>query len=133
MTAVAPAPPVKDWCEVAAQAASAKKGADTVILDMGPLLEITDAFVITSGANPRQIRSICEEVELRLKRAGGPRPLSVEGLDDTSWVLMDYGDFVVHVFAEETRAFYELERLWANAERWDWADIAAEELVAAAE
>jgi ribosome-associated protein len=133
VSVVSTATPVRDWCEVAAQAASAKKGADTVILAMGPLLEITDAFVITSGANPRQIRTICEEVELRLKRAGGPRPLSVEGLADTSWVLMDYGDFVVHVFAEETRAFYDLERLWGNAERWAWADVPAEELMAAAE
>jgi ribosome-associated protein len=123
----------KDWCEVAARAASSKKGSDTVILGVGPLLEITDAFVITSGANPRQVRTISEEVELRLKRHGGPRPLSVEGRDDASWVLMDYGDFVVHVFAEETRAFYDLERLWADAPRWSWADLADEELVAAAD
>ena len=61
------------------------------------MLAITDAFVITSGSNPRQVRTIAEEVEEQIKRAGGPAPLRIEGLDDARWVLMDYGDFVVHV------------------------------------
>ena len=111
------------WCIVAARAAAEKKGEDTVILVVEPLLKITDAFVITSGINARQIRTIAEEVEEQVKRSGGPAPLRIEGLDDARWILMDYGDFVVHVFLDEVRRFYDLERLWANAERWSFDDV----------
>jgi ribosome-associated protein len=113
---------IHHWCSVAASAASAKKGEDPVILAVGPILVITDAFVITSGVNARQVRTIVEEIELRIKRVGGPAPLRLEGLDDARWVLMDYGDFVVHVFLAETRQFYDLERLWADVEQWSWQD-----------
>jgi ribosome-associated protein len=111
---------VRRWCVIAANAASEKKGEDTVILAVGPILAITDAFVITSGANARQVRTIAEEIEDKVKADGGPAPLRIEGLDDARWVLMDYGDFVVHVFLDEVRRFYDLERLWADAERWEW-------------
>ena len=94
-----------------------------MILVVEPLLKITDAFVITSGANARQVRTIAEEVEDRVKLAGGPPPIRVEGLDDARWVLMDYGDFIVHIFLDEVRRFYDLERLWADAERWAWDDV----------
>jgi ribosome-associated protein len=113
---------IREWCTTAAQAASGKKGEDTMILAVGPILLITDAFVISHGANARQVRTIAEEVEEKLKSAGGPSPLRIEGLDDARWVLMDYGDFVVHLFLEEVRRFYDLERLWADAERWLWED-----------
>jgi ribosome-associated protein len=109
---------VRQMSVVAARAAAAKKGEDTVILAVEPLLKITDAFVITSGTNARQVRTIAEEVEEKVKAGGGPSPLRIEGLDDARWVLMDYGDFVVHVFLDEVRKFYDLERLWADAERW---------------
>ncbi len=105
---------------MAARAAWAKGGEDTLILSVGHLLPITDAFVITSGSNPRMVRTIAEEVEEKVKRAGGPAPLRIEGLDDARWVLMDYGDFVVHVLGSEARDFYQLERLWADAEPWPW-------------
>jgi ribosome-associated protein len=105
---------------VAARAAWAKGGEDTVVLSVGKVLAITDAFVITSGSNPRQVRTIAEEVEERLKQAGGPVPLRIEGLDDARWVLMDFGDFVVHVMLDEVRDFYQLERLWADSEVWSW-------------
>jgi ribosome-associated protein len=111
---------VRRWCVIAANAASEKKGEDTVILAVGPILAITDAFVITSGGNARQVRTIAEEIEDKVKAGGGPAPLRIEGLDDARWVLMDYGDFVVHVFLDEVRRFYDLERLWADAERWEW-------------
>lgn len=104
----------------AARAADAKGGRETVILAVGPAVFITDAFVITSALNARQVRTITEEVEKQLKYAGAPPPLTVEGLDDARWVLMDYGDFVVHVFLEEARDFYQLEGLWADAEMWPW-------------
>jgi ribosome-associated protein len=116
---------VRNWCAVAARAASDKKGEDTVILAVGRIFPITDAFVITSGANPRQVRTIAEEIEEKVKAAGGPGPLRIEGNDDARWLLMDYGDFVVHVFLEEVRRFYDLERLWADAERWDWEAAAS--------
>jgi ribosome-associated protein len=107
--------PRPDWAAVAAQAAAEKKGEDTVVLEVSQLLSITDAFVVTSASNPRQVRTIAEEVERLIKAKGGPSPISIEGLDDARWVLMDYGDFVVHVFLDEARHFYQLERLWADA------------------
>jgi ribosome-associated protein len=111
---------VREWATAAARAASAKQGQDTVVLAVGHMLGITDAFVITSGANPRQVRSIVDEVERRLKESGAPGPRRIEGLDDARWVLMDFGDFVVHVFGDEARDFYQLERLWGDAETWAW-------------
>lgn len=84
------------------------------------MLGIVEHFVITSGANTRQVRTIAEEVEEKVKEAGGPGPIRVEGLDDATWVLMDYGDVVVHVFLAETREFYDLERLWRDVARLDW-------------
>jgi len=105
---------------VAARAADDKKGADIVILEVGDVLAITDYFVITSASNTRLVRTIAEEVELHVKNAGGPAPTRTEGLDQLSWVLMDYGDLVVHVFLEETRRFYELERLWKDVPRLEW-------------
>ena len=101
----------------AARGADAKLGQDTVVLGMRDLLVVTDAFVITSGANGRQVRTIVEEVERQVKESTGRAPWSVEGLGDLSWVLMDYGDFVVHVFSAEARRYYDLERLWGDAPR----------------
>jgi ribosome-associated protein len=108
---------------VAAAAASAKKGEDIVALDVGDIISITDAFVITSGTNPRQVRTIVDEVERAMKEHASVPPTSVEGLDDATWVLLDYGDIVVHVFLDETRAYYELERLWTDAPRIDWEGL----------
>ncbi len=116
---------VRDWARSAARAASAKGGEDTLIIDVGDVLAITDAFVITSGRNSRQVKTIAEEVEARLRGDGGITPLRVEGLGDSQWVLLDYGDLVVHVFLDETRAYYDLERLWADAPRVAWEDEAA--------
>lgn len=116
---------VRAWARTAARAASAKGGDDTVILEVGGVLAITDAFVITSGRNTRQVRTIAEEVEARLKDEGGISPLRVEGLTDAQWVLLDYGDLVIHAFLDETREFYDLERLWADAPRVAWEDEAA--------
>jgi ribosome-associated protein len=106
----------------AARAAADKLGSHTVILAMGDLLAVTDAFVVTSGRNPRQVRTLVDEVEWQVKDSTGRAPHSVEGLRDLQWVLMDYGDFVVHVFHEETREYYDLERLWGNAPRVTWEE-----------
>ena len=105
---------------VAARACREKGGEDTVILSVGRTLAITDAFVITSGSNPRLVRTVAEEVEEKVKQAGGPAPRAVEGLDDARWVLLDYGDFVVHVLLDEARDFYQLDQLWSDAEKWEW-------------
>lgn len=110
----------RELAVVAAQAAAAKLGEDTLVLEVGPVIAITDAFVVTSGRNPRQVRTIAEEVEAALKRETGIGPLRVEGLDDARWVLMDFGDLVVHVFLEEARRYYDLERLWADVARIEW-------------
>jgi len=105
---------------IAARAAADKKGEDILVLEVGDIIAITDVFVITSGTNTRQVRTICDEVEAVLKRDAGISPRSVEGLDDASWVLLDYGDLVVHVFRRETREYYALERLWTDAPRVAW-------------
>jgi ribosome-associated protein len=108
---------------VAAAAASAKKGEDIVALDVGDILSITDAFVITSATNTRLVRTLVDEIEKAMKEHASSSPTSVEGLDDATWVLLDYGDVVVHVFLDETRAYYELERLWSDAPRLDWEEL----------
>jgi ribosome-associated protein len=116
---------VREWARTAARAASAKGGEETVIIEVGAVLAITDAFVITSGRNTRQVKTIAEEVEAKLKSEGGISPLRVEGLGDSQWVLLDYGDLVIHVFLDETREYYDLERLWSDAPRVAWEDEAA--------
>jgi ribosome-associated protein len=112
---------VPDASLLAARAADSKLGDQTVILSVGDALGITEAFVITSGGNARQVRTIADEVELQLKRAEGRAPIRIEGLDDARWVLMDYGDFLVHVFIDEARQYYDLEHLWAAAPRVAWS------------
>jgi ribosome-associated protein len=116
---------VQGWSAVAARAAASKGGEDTIVLAVGRLLAITDAFVVTSATNVRQVRTIAEAVEEQVKAAGGPAPLRIEGLDDARWVLIDFGDFVVHVLVDEARDFYEIERLWSDAERWEWEEVAS--------
>lgn len=110
---------------IAAEAAASKKADDTVALDVSTISGITDAFVITSASNTRLVRTIAEEIERRLKERTSIAPRSVEGLDDLTWVCMDYGDLVVHVFLSETRDYYQLERLWADAAPIDWEKPAA--------
>ena len=112
--------PDATWAVEAARAADAKGGRDVVVLHVGPVLAVCEHFVIASGSNTRQVRTIAEEVERRIAEAGGPRPLRVEGRDDLQWVLLDYGDLVVHVFLEETRTYYDLERLWSDVPRVAW-------------
>jgi ribosome-associated protein len=110
---------------VAARAAADKKAEQIVVLDVGDIIGITDAFVIASGTNVRQVRTICDEVERALHEVAEVKPRSVEGLHDASWVLLDYGDLVVHVFLQETREFYDLERLWTDAPRIAWEPSAS--------
>ena len=110
---------------MAARAADAKSGLDTVVLDVGEVLALTGEFVITSAGNSRLVRTLVDEVEHQVREQGGPSPTRIEGLDRLEWVLMDYGDFVVHVFLDETRRFYELERLWSDVPRLAWREPGA--------
>ena len=112
---------------VAARAAAAKQAEDVAILDVHDLIVITDYFVICSGRSEPQVKTIVEEVE-KAVRDLGERPIRREGEADNRWVLLDYIDVVVHVFAEEEREYYDLERLWRDAPRVEVND--AEQAVA---
>jgi ribosome-associated protein len=103
----------------AARSASAKQAEGVAILDVHGLIVITDFFVIASGTTDRQVKTIVEEVE-RAVRDLGEKPVRREGDADSRWVLLDYIDVVVHVFAQEEREYYDLERLWRDAPRLGW-------------
>ena len=102
--------------ELAIRAAEDKKANDLVVLDLRKAAGFTDFFVICSGNNARQIRAIADATTESLANDGA-RPAHVEGYERSEWILLDYFDFIVHIFAPETRVFYGLERLWGNAER----------------
>ena len=106
---------------VAARAAADRQAEDIVILDVHELIVITDLFVICTGTSDRQVKTVVEEVEKAL-RALGQKPVRREGEQEARWVLLDYVDVVVHVFAEEEREYYDLERLWRDAPRVGWAE-----------
>jgi len=107
---------MKEELEIAISAAQDKKAIDPLVLMVKELSSFTDYFLLFTGANPRQVRAITDEVEQRLKQRG-LRAHHVEGYNQAEWVLMDYVDFVVHVFSERARAYYDLERLWRAAPR----------------
>ena len=101
-----------------------KKGNDVALLDVSDLLMVTDVFVIGSETSNRHVRSLADDVEAKLRELD-ERPLRREGADYGRWVLLDYGDFVVHLFDTETREFYDLERLWADAPRLESSGMSA--------
>jgi ribosome-associated protein len=108
----------------AVRAAQSKKAFDVVVLDLRKTGGFTDYFVICSGGSGRQIQAIADAVKDTLKEEFGERPLLAEGIDKSEWILLDYFDFIVHVFSVECRAFYGLERLWGNAERHEFVEPA---------
>lgn len=100
-------------------AAESKKALDPVILDVRELANFTDYFLLCHGANPRQVQAIADEVERALARRRPPRlPAHREGYTNAEWIVLDYLDFVVHIFSAPGRSFYALERLWQKAPRW---------------
>lgn len=103
--------------KTALAAAEDKKALEAVVLRLAALTEFTDYFVIFTGTNPRQTQAIADEISLRLKQTYKLRPQHTEGYNVGEWILLDFGAFVVHVFVEESRRFYDLERLWRDAER----------------
>ena len=102
-----------------ARIAEDNKGKDILVLDMRALTPLFDYFVIATGASRRQIHTITEEIEAALN-AEGEKPLSIQGYQSSRWVVQDYGDIVIHVFDAESRAYYALEELWADAKKIDW-------------
>jgi ribosome-associated protein len=106
---------VRELAATAAAEAVERKGTDVALLDLRGLTTATDWFVLVTGESDIQVRSIAERIEERLGKDFGARPWHVEGLKQTRWVLLDYVDFVVHVFHREARAYYDLDRLWADA------------------
>ena len=105
----------------AARAAADKQATDIVILDVHELIVITDLFVICSASTKRQVKTVIEEIE-RAIRELGEKPIRREGEEDGGWWLLDYFDVVVHVFGDEERAYYDLERLWRDAPRLEWQE-----------
>jgi ribosome-associated protein len=113
----------------ALHAASDKKAMDLVLLDLREIATFTDYFLITSGANQRQVQAIADEVVDKLKKSGTPAA-RIEGYRTAEWILVDYGDFVVHVFEDKARRFYDLERLWRESKRVELpAEITNQQLV----
>ena len=101
------------WLE-AVRAAEEKQARNVRVLDLREVTSFADYFVILSGANARQIQAIADEIHQRLKKLG-ETPTSMEGYDNAEWVLLDYGDYLVHIFSEKARLYYDLERLWRDA------------------
>ena len=119
-------PPSRDVAIAAARAAADKQATDIVVLDVSKIIVITDHFVICTASTNRQIHSVIDAVEDDL-RALGVKPMRREGEAEAGWWLLDYVDVVVHVFGEEERAYYDLERLWSDAPvvRWQSSDAAS--------
>lgn len=99
------------------ESASEKKAFDTVALDLREIASFAEFFVICSGANQRQVQAISDEIQEQLKKQLQSRPVRIEGYRSGEWVLMDYGDFIVHIFEKNAREFYDLERLWRDAKK----------------
>ena len=103
--------------KLAIKCASEKKAFDMVALDLRDIASFTEFFIIATGANQRQVQAIADEINEQLKKQLETRPVRIEGYNSADWVLLDYGDFVVHIFNGESREFYDLARLWRDARR----------------
>jgi ribosome-associated protein len=103
--------------KLAIQCASDKKAYDLVALDLRSIASFTEFFIIATGANQRQVQAIADEIKEQLKEQLNSRPVRIEGYASGEWVLVDYGDFIVHVFNKEAREFYDLARLWLDARK----------------
>ncbi len=106
--------------EIAAKAADEKQGRNIVVLDVGDILGIAELFVVLDAPNRRLVRTLVDDIEHQVRLATGRAPRRTEGMREQQWVLLDYGDVVVHVFLDEIRRFYEIERLYRDAPVVDW-------------
>ena len=112
----------RDVAIIAARCADEKQGRNIVVLDVGDVLAITEYFVVIDAPNRRLVRTIVDEVEESVRAATDRSPIRVEGLNEQQWVLMDFGEVVVHVFLDEVRRFYEIERLYKDVGKLDWSE-----------
>lgn len=112
-------PPAFERALLCARVAQDNKARDIVVLDLRGITPLYDFFILATGTSRRQIHTITEEIEAAL-RAEGDRRLSIQGYEASKWVVQDFGDIVIHVFDQETRNYYALEELWADAKRIDW-------------
>jgi ribosome-associated protein len=103
--------------KLAIRSASDKKAFDIKALDLREVTSFAEFFVIASGSNQRQVQAICDEINEKLKEQLNARPLRIEGYNAAEWILLDYGDFIVHIFEQKAREFYDLERLWRDAKK----------------
>lgn len=110
---------------VAVHAAESKKAEDIKVLDLTPVTTFADNLIICTGRNQRQNQAIADEIEKQLKEQG-ERPNNIEGYSNAEWILMDYGDYVINIFSEAARKYYDLERLWRDATEVDWSGRLAE-------
>src|SRR5437764_13829077 len=101
--------------KLAIHCAADKKAFDMIALDLREIASFTEFFIIASGANQRQVQAISDEINEQLKKQLQIRPIRIEGYNAADWLLLDYGDFIVHIFNKESREFYDLERLWRDA------------------
>ena len=109
---------------IAARAANDKQGTNIIVLDVGDILAITEMFVVVSASNSRQLRTIANEITAKIREESDRPLLRSEGMSELQWVLLDYGDVVVHIFSEEIREYYEIERLYQDVPVVDWQAIA---------
>lgn len=109
-----------ELAKAAARVAQENRGRDIVILDLRELTPVFDYFVVATGSSRRQLHAISEEIDNVLERQLGDHRLGIEGYQESHWILLDYGDVVVHLFDDATRKFYDLEGLWAGAKRVEW-------------
>lgn len=106
-----------DEIKLAIECASEKKAFDLSALDLREIASFAEFFVLCSGANQRQVQAISDEIEEQLKKQLSQRPVRIEGYRTAEWILMDYGDFIIHIFEKNARDFYDLERLWRDAKK----------------
>ena len=116
-----PLDPTLELARTAARTADAMKADRTTVLAVGEVLSIAEYFVICSASNRRLVRAVVDEIEEQVRAAHGRSPVRIEGATEQQWVLVDYGDVVVHVFVEDVRAYYEIERLYRDVPRIEWA------------
>ncbi len=117
----------RELATAAADLAADRKAKDIVILELGDLSSVAEYFVIATGRSHIQVEAICQRIVEGVRERLDDGPLAVEGLDNATWAILDYGDVVVHVFQESTRQLYDLERLWREAPRWNYEEGRAKE------
>ncbi len=113
-------PPVEERAKIAAKVAAENRGQNILVLDLRELTQNFDFFVLVSGSSRRQLHAISEEIDKKFEKELGDRRLSISGYEESRWIVLDYGDIVVHLFDEETREYYALEELWGKAKELPW-------------